>query len=211
MNGLNLYCYCFNNPVNYIDHDGHFPITTLLIATLMGAAISTAIEVGKQIYDGGNWNWDPSTWNYWEIGKGALIGAVSGLAYGLGGIAGGIVRGSVKALTIAGKALTVSQSVGVLLGVAASTSFIAGFGGYALHTAGTPEDDFNVFKGISEGLGQSVKGLLSFGTGGMFGGSGVWKFGQKIPVGKQLVNAIYRGAARFAANYIPNYVIDGIF
>lgn len=211
VNGLNLYCYCKNDPVNYVDPDGHFPIATLLIATLIGAAIGTAIEVGKQIYDGGNWNWDPSTWNYWEIGKGALIGAASGLAYGLGGIAGGIVRGSVKALTIAGKALTVSQSVGVLLGVAASTSFIAGFGGYALHTAGTPEDDFNFFKGISEGLGQSVKGLLSFGTGGMFGGAGVWKFGQKIPVGKQIVNAMYRGAARFAANYIPNYVIDGIF
>ena len=25
VNGLNLYCYCFNDPVNYIDPDGHFP------------------------------------------------------------------------------------------------------------------------------------------------------------------------------------------
>lgn len=45
----------------------------------------------------------------------------------------------------------------------------------------------------------------------MFGGSGVWKFGQKIPLGKQFANAMYRGVARFAANYIPNYIIDGIF
>ena len=98
-----------------------------------------------------------------------------------------------------------------MLGVATSTSFIAGFGGYALHTAGTPEDDFNIFKGISEGLRQSAKGLLSFGTGGVFGASGVWKFGQKNPIRKQIANAMCRAGARLAANYIPNYVIDAIF
>ena len=211
LRGINLYCYCYDNPVMYEDGEGRFPITTLIIATLIGAAIGTVIEVGKQIYDGGKWNWDLSTWNYWEIGKGTLIGAASGLAYGLGGIAGGIVRGSVKVLKIAGKVFTISRSVGLLLGVAASTSFIAGFGGYALHTAGTQEDDFNFIKGFSEGIGQSVKGILSFGTGGMFGASGVWKFGQNIPIRKHIINAMYRGAARLAANIIPNYVIDAIF
>ena len=45
----------------------------------------------------------------------------------------------------------------------------------------------------------------------MFGASGVWKFGQNNPVGKYIINAMYRGTTRFAANYIPNYVIDEIF
>lgn len=26
MNGLNLYCYCFNDPINYVDHNGHYPV-----------------------------------------------------------------------------------------------------------------------------------------------------------------------------------------
>ena len=36
----------------------------------------------------------------------------TGFAYGLGGVAGGILKESFQALTIAGKALTVSQSIG---------------------------------------------------------------------------------------------------
>ena len=26
INGLNLYCYCFNNPIMYVDSNGHFPV-----------------------------------------------------------------------------------------------------------------------------------------------------------------------------------------
>ena len=31
INGLNLYCYYFNNPIIYIDSIGHFAISTFLI------------------------------------------------------------------------------------------------------------------------------------------------------------------------------------
>ena len=77
-------------------------------------------------------------------------------------MAGGIVKGSFKVLTIAGKALTVSQSVGLLLGTAAVTNFAAGVAGYAMHTAGSETESFNILKGISEGIGQTGKGVLSF-------------------------------------------------
>lgn len=50
-------------PVMYSDEDGNIAIVTLFIATLIGAVIGTVIEIGKQIYDGGDLNWDPSTWN----------------------------------------------------------------------------------------------------------------------------------------------------
>ena len=30
VNGLNLYCYCFNKPISYVDRDGHFPLLTLI-------------------------------------------------------------------------------------------------------------------------------------------------------------------------------------
>ena len=30
VNGLNLYCYCFNNQISYVDPDRHFPLLTLI-------------------------------------------------------------------------------------------------------------------------------------------------------------------------------------
>ena len=106
-------------------------------------AFGFGIEVVKQSSDDGKfwdlstWNWNLSAWNWWEIGKALLIVAGTGFAYGLGGVARGIVKGSFKVLTIASKALTVSQSVGLLLGTAAVTNFAAGVAGYAMHTAGS--------------------------------------------------------------------------
>ena len=38
MNGLNLYCYCFNDPVNYYDPYGNFPILGLIIGAAIGVA-----------------------------------------------------------------------------------------------------------------------------------------------------------------------------
>ena len=35
INGLNLYAYCGNNPVNRFDPSGHFPITAMLITGLI--------------------------------------------------------------------------------------------------------------------------------------------------------------------------------
>ena len=48
INGLNLYVYCDNNPVNLCDHSGHLAISTLIFAALIGGAISvgTAIMMG---------------------------------------------------------------------------------------------------------------------------------------------------------------------
>ena len=72
-------------------------------------------------------------------------------------MAGGIVKGSFKVLTIAGKALTVSQSVGLLLGTAAVTNFAAGVDGYAMHTAGSETESFNILKGFQKELVKLVK------------------------------------------------------
>ena len=209
-NGLNLYAYCENDPVNYVDHLGHFGIgLTLLIATGAGLALGFGIEAAKQAHNGGNWNWDLSTWNWWEIGKASLIGAATGFAYGLGGVAGGIIKGSFQALTIASKALTVSQSVGLLLGTAAVTNFAAGVAGYAMHTAGSKTESFNILKGISEGIGQTGKGILSFFTAGMYVNSGFWKVG--VGAKNTFSSILGRSAGRFIANYIPNYIFENLF
>ena len=215
-NGLNLYAYCGNDPVNYADPSGHFGIgLTLLVATGLGLTFGFGIEVVKQASDGATiwdlrtWNWDLSTWNWWEIGKASLIGAATGFAYGLGGVAGGIVKGSFQALTIAGHALTVSQSVGLLLGTAAVTNFVAGVAGYAMHAVGSETENFNILKGVSEGIGQTGKGTLSFFTAGMYVGSGFWNVG--VGAKNTFVSMLGRAAGRYIANYVPNYMFDNIF
>ena len=39
INGLNLYAYCGNDPVNYYDPSGHFAISALIIGAIIGAAV----------------------------------------------------------------------------------------------------------------------------------------------------------------------------
>lgn len=98
-------------------------------------------------------------------------------------VTGGIVNGSFQALTIAGKELTGSQSVGLLLGTAAATNFAAGVAGYTMHTAGSETESFNILKGISEGIGQA----------------------------NTFSSILGRAAGRFIANYVPNYMFENLF
>jgi len=203
--GTNLYAYCNNNPVMIVDPSGHFGIVaTLLIATGIGLALGFGMEVATQVYNNGDWNWDASTWNWWEIGRSSLIGAASGFAYGLGGVAGGLLKGSFHAISIAGKALTVSQSVGLLLGTAAVTNFAAGVAGYAMYSAANGMQNFDIVTGVSEGIEQLGKGLLSFFTAIMFVGVGAWNVG----VGAK--NTFGSIVGRSISRFIENCIFDNI-
>ena len=111
-NGLNLYAYCNNDPVNYSDPSGNIAISTIATAMLIGFGIGFAIggifEIGKQINNNG---WDPSNWDGIQILRSALGGGVAGaissmmpsanyfvtfLLGGLGSVAGGLISGSVN-------------------------------------------------------------------------------------------------------------------
>lgn len=115
VNGLNLYTYCNNDPVNYADHSGHIAFSAILIAMAIGcgvgAAIGGAFEIGKQVVSNG---WNASEWDWWQIARSTLGGGVAGAisaipipgtgflsyleTFAIGGIAstlGGLVSGSV--------------------------------------------------------------------------------------------------------------------
>ena len=75
INGLNLYCYCYNDPINYYDPSGHFAISTLIILGLIavGAVVGGTVA-GVNSYNNGNRGWELAG----NILGGALIGGAIG-------------------------------------------------------------------------------------------------------------------------------------
>ena len=92
--GVNPYVYCFNDPVNYSDGSGHFPILLgmILIGAAVGALSYTASEVVSYGLTG-EWSWS------WGQFAGAVIGGAVGgalMASGAGAFAVGFGSGFVS-------------------------------------------------------------------------------------------------------------------
>ena len=115
INGLNLYCYCYNNPVNYVDPDGHSALLIGLLiftgAMTLGGAIYGGVSAGMAGGDVGD--------VFAGIGKGALNGLIlgAGISLAIGGFAigGTTILGSIMAtygLSISSNMLEVAITQG---------------------------------------------------------------------------------------------------
>ena len=98
-NGLNLYCYCLNNPVNEVDESGYFLLWLFITAIVVGAVVGATTSIVSQGVTNG-WN----NINWLQVGWDALIGGISGAlsVTGLG----------VLGMTIAGATIGFVSSVG---------------------------------------------------------------------------------------------------
>lgn len=86
----NLFCYCKNNPVNYIDKDGQL----FLSAIIIGAVIGAAVGVGYSCY---NQNKENGTINWKKVLIAGAIGAITGaVAFSNVGIIGATAVGRVS-------------------------------------------------------------------------------------------------------------------
>ena len=84
-NGLNLYCYCINNPISYLDPTGN---SAVLIGLFIGAIVGTTIGLGTAAYidyqdDGLIFNGSVAWYDYLGASIfGAALGAVIGAGIG---------------------------------------------------------------------------------------------------------------------------------
>lgn len=95
LNGYNVYAYCANNPVMFVDPTGEAVLTSILIGAAVGAAIGIVIggTIGGTIaYNSAKSSGAEGSDLFWAtaggVGKGALIGGIGG---GLLGAAGGAI------------------------------------------------------------------------------------------------------------------------
>ena len=179
-NGLNLYAYCGNDPINKLDPSGHFVITTTMIlaAIGIGAAIGAGIGFGAAYVpdvidniknDGFQWSDFNTFENNWLHYVGATLGgAISGAGIGLCSVLGaglGVALSAGTALSIGGTAI----SGGTALALGIGGAYVTGGLGYAVRTGISNQENFDLADMFIDATSNAISGMLTFG-GALVGG-----------------------------------------
>ena len=123
INGLNLYSYCGNDPVNYTDRTGHFAITASVIfwVAIIGAAAGAVVGGAAGGITAGATGGD--------VGLGVLFGALGGAVMGAGAGVGSVFIAPVIAggtAVVAGHTLATGAAWGIGLGIGFTAGAVGG-------------------------------------------------------------------------------------
>ena len=139
-NGLNLYCYCNNDPVNFVDPSGHFSF--LLLGLSIG--ISLLFELVDDYFDGGLCDGSHDWKDYLGAGISGAFGALGGglatqTAFALvGGLADATLSGDLQEDGFWNTMGSIALSSVVSFGIGHSTKRIAsGIKAYSLKRMAT--------------------------------------------------------------------------
>ena len=173
INGLNLYCYCGNNPIMYTDPSGHFAISTLVFSIVIGAVLAVGTAYGDDVIenvqeDGFQWSdiTNPIKENWKEYVIAGLKGAVTGAAFGMGaGLGISAFRAGVRIAAKTAITIFVATTVG---------SAASGMGIYALETKAFGLSEYNRSDLWKAGVKMGIKGGVNFGMGLLLGNQGFY-------------------------------------
>ena len=174
--GNNMYAYCNNNPVMYIDPTGEAAVSSMAImllgGTVVGMLLGGGIDFVMQLIKNGQ--------NISELDIGSIMNStLVGGALGFSGAMGVGYLGPV----IAGVATYGASTVMTAFCISVGVSAIAGGGGYIIQEIKNG-NDINVGNVIGHAGSVALESAWNFGVGGMVGSIG--KIGTK---GKSLVTS----------------------
>ena len=154
INGLNLYAYCYNNPINYADPSGHAAISIgllMVIGAIVGAVIGAGASVAGQ-YIANGCSWENFSWGQLALdtvlggvsgilsmsplGLGAMVAANAGLGF-VGAVGGHLINGSDFSKGSTWLDIGLSTGLGALVGLIGGAGALnSGYLNGAARTAG---------------------------------------------------------------------------
>ena len=220
INGLNLYCYCNNNPVNYSDKSGHSPDsiwkTLLGIAVGVGLAVVTVVAViafggtllvpvlvgagvgaGLNLVGQGISNLSQGKGFFEDINWGnVILGGLSGAAFatGVGGLWGAVAIGATSNAGMSALEGNSWANIGLSALVGGTSAFV----GFKLGKFVS-----NKLLNINTNLGLGDYANMTRVDGAGFLSRIVVALMSKLyTMGPTIVTGVGRGVTKFVGNYI---------
>ena len=167
-NGLNLYCYCGNDPVNYCDPSGHSVILALIFAGTFALGFGSSLFINAATN-----NWELDWRDFAQAGIDGLF-AVAGTALAMTGICAGVSIGLGAAMgwsqyaigtKIQGDNLTWSGSI-TAIALGAIGGKLSGAGAtnvknIADNLTGLSDDGLRAARAIATAMNRRMSGQIS--------------------------------------------------